>query len=135
MKSEGLWALILALTMVHPNPLWSQVIPQQPQRPAQAATRQPGPAVAPAQLPPIAEPLRPNYVLGPGDVIQIRGLGEEIGDRTFRIEDKGEIEFPVIGSVPVVGQTVEQLQIELNKRLRRLLCESTCHCVARTISQ
>ncbi len=113
MKSEGLWAVVLAALMVNPGPLFAQVV----QQPAQRAPSQPRPAVQPAQVPQLAEPLRPNYVMGPGDVIQIRGLGEEIGDRTFRIEDKGEIELPVIGVVRVAGQTVEQFQAELNTRM------------------
>lgn len=77
MKSEGFLALALTLVMVQPHAAWSQVIPQQPRTPAQGRAGQP--AVAPAQLSQLAEPLRPNYVLGVGDVIQIRGLGEEIG--------------------------------------------------------
>ncbi|NWF83375.1 MAG: polysaccharide biosynthesis/export family protein [Bryobacteraceae bacterium] len=118
MKPEGLWAVILTALMMNPHMLFSQVVQQQTQRPvAGAPAGQARPAVQPAQVPQLAEPLRPNYVLGPGDVIQIRGLGEEIGDRTFRIEDKGEIDLPVIGIVRVAGLTVEQFQTELNTRM------------------
>jgi len=75
--------------------------------------------VQPVQLPALAESLRPNYVLGPGDVIQIRGLGEQdFGERTFRIEASGEITLPIVESIKVSGLTVDQFQTDLNNKLR-----------------
>lgn len=80
------------------------------------------PAGQPAQgpqIPPSAESLRLNYTLGPGDVIQIRGVREQdFGERTFRIESNGEITLPLVGLIRMAGLTVEQVQAELNNRLR-----------------
>jgi polysaccharide biosynthesis/export protein len=120
-KPRDLWVVILTSLMCMPGTGLAQVqAPPPQQRTQQPATgRQVQPAVQPVQVPPLAEPLRPNYVLGAGDVIQVRALGvEEVGDRTFRIEGNGEIVLPVVGTIKVLGSTVEQVQTELNNRLR-----------------
>ncbi|MCL4181769.1 MAG: polysaccharide export protein, partial [Verrucomicrobia bacterium] len=66
--------------------------------------------------------MRPNYLLGPGDMVQIRVLEvEEIGDRPFRVESTGEINLPLVGPVTATGLTVDQLQAELNQRLKRFV--------------
>ncbi len=115
MRVRCFCAVVLTFLLCSPAGAWAQVpVPQ-------AGTTRPGPApaVQPLQLPPLAEPLRPNYMLGPGDVIQIRAPEEaEIVDRTFRIENNGEITLPIIGSIRVAGLTVDQVQTELNNRLR-----------------
>ncbi len=121
-------ALFACLTMLS-NGLGAQVVPAQ-QTPSQAAP--PGqvpvqPPVQPvtsqpAQIPAAAESLRPTYVLGPGDMVQVRVIEvEEIGDRPFRVETNGEINLPLIGPIRAAGLTVDQLQAEINQRLRKFV--------------
>ena len=114
MKQRDVWVVILTVLMSVPDPSWAQVGGPLTQTPRQAQG-----ASGPVQVPPLAESLRPNYTLGPGDVIQIRGLGEkDFQERTFRIETNGEIELPIIGTIKATGLTVEQFQTELNNRLK-----------------
>lgn len=120
MKSKAYWAVILAIVLCAPNAAWTQVgVPQPQTQPSQQGAPGRRPQAQAAQLPALAESLRPNYVLGPGDVIQIRGLGEQdFGERTFRIETNGEIVLPIVESIRVAGLTVDQFQTELNNKLR-----------------
>lgn len=122
MKARDLWAIILAMLLTSPHAIGAQVGVPQTQAPRQQQGepgRRTQPQVQPVQVPALAESLRPNYVLGPGDVIQIRGLGEQdFGERTFRIEQSGEITLPIVESIRVSGLTVDQFQTELNNRLR-----------------
>ena len=122
MKPSVVWAVILILGFGALEVTVAQV--QTPQAPPPRTNQGPPgrpaqPQVQPLQVAPPAEAIRPNYVLGPGDVIQIRALGgEDIGERTVRIETNGEIVLPVVGTIKAAGMTIEQLQTELNTRLR-----------------
>jgi polysaccharide biosynthesis/export protein len=117
-KPRNFSAVILTLLMCAPDCTWAQV-PAGPAQPPRATQGAPGRQAQPIQIPPAAEALRPSYVLGPGDVIQIRAAGgEDIGERTLRIEANGEIVLPLIGTIKVAGMTVDQCQTELNNRLR-----------------
>jgi polysaccharide export outer membrane protein len=87
-----------------PNP-----VSQTPQQPFQ-------------QLPP--DTIRPNYVLGPSDQIQIRAPeAEEIDNRPFRIDADGNINLPLLGRLHVGGMTVQELEADLVKRLREYIRE------------
>lgn len=68
----------------------------------------------------------PAYVLGPDDQITIRVLDiEEVPDKPFRIDMRGNINVPVIGRVHAGGLTVEQLEAELVKRFGTVLQNAT----------
>ena len=120
MDPRTTWALILSILMCNPSPAPAQV----PAGPVQTQTGQ-APSTAQAQpsqqvqVPPAAESLRPTYVLGAGDVIQIRVVGaDEIGDRPYRVEANGEITLPLVGAVKAAGLTLDQFQSDLNQRFR-----------------
>jgi polysaccharide export outer membrane protein len=68
-----------------------------------------------------ADPLRPTYVLGPGDQISIRAFEVEEISTTFRIDSEGEINLPTLGKVHAGGLTVEQFEHELADRLKTLV--------------
>ena len=60
-----------------------------------------------------------TYRLGSGDVISIRVFGEEDFTREkIRLNDAGTVSFPVLGEVPVNGQTVSSIEKMITDRLR-----------------
>lgn len=89
--------------------------------PAQGAA----PAQAPApgqQLP--QDTVRSNYVLGPNDQIQIRAPeAEEIDQKPFRIDGDGNINLPLLGRLHVAGMSLQELEVDLVKRLREYIRE------------
>lgn len=63
---------------------------------------------------------KPEIMLGPGDTLRIWVLGlKEIPDRPFRIDDRGEVDLPVIGRVTAAGHTVEGFRLSLTKALEK----------------
>jgi len=77
-----------------------------------------------AQQPTISgmENIRPNYVLGPGDVIAISAFEvEEISDKAFRIDSQGDINLPLLSKVHAGGLTVEQFEADLMNRLKTIV--------------
>jgi len=84
------------------------------------------PALTPAQganqLPP--DTIRPNYVLGPNDQILIREpQAEEINEKPFRIDADGNINLPLLGRIRVAGMTQQELEADLDRRLREYIRE------------
>jgi polysaccharide export outer membrane protein len=76
----------------------------------------------PQQLPP--DTVRPNYVLGPNDQVQI-GAPEapEISNRPFRIDGDGNINLPLVGHIHAAGMTLQELEADLVRRLREYIRE------------
>lgn len=61
----------------------------------------------------------PGYVLGPDDQINIRALdADEISDKPLRIGIDGVINLPLVGRLTAAGLTTEQLEAELESRLK-----------------
>ncbi len=61
-----------------------------------------------------------GYVLGPGDQISIRVVNfEEINDKPIPIDLSGRIHLPLVGDVQVSGITIQQLESELSRRLKK----------------
>jgi len=59
-----------------------------------------------------------DYVLGPGDVLEIRAFDlEEMNQQRVRVDGDGTITLPLLNAVPVAGFTVTQVQRELTRRL------------------
>ncbi len=101
---------------------------QQPgqQQPGQQQPGQQQPAENPAQsaqqLP--QDTIRPNYVLGPNDQIQIRAPeAEEIDQKPFRIDGDGNINLPLLGRIHAAGMTLQELEVDLVRRLREYIRE------------
>jgi polysaccharide export outer membrane protein len=74
-----------------------------------------------APAPPLlsAEPGRADdpYALGAGDKLRIIVFGEQTLTGEYTVTGAGQLSFPLIGNVPAVGRTVEQLQDDLRARL------------------
>ncbi|MGA7925271.1 MAG: polysaccharide biosynthesis/export family protein [Candidatus Sulfotelmatobacter sp.] len=65
-----------------------------------------------------------GYVLGPDDQIVIRVVdAPDISDKPVLIGTNGDITLPMIGRVKAGGLTVEQLETELNTRLKEFIQE------------
>jgi polysaccharide biosynthesis/export protein len=104
-------------------PVLAQQQPAQPDNGNPAQNGQPAQTGAPAQqLPP--DTVRPNYVLGPNDQILIRAPeAEEINQKPFRIDGDGNINLPLVGRVHAAGMTLQELEVDLVRRLREYIRE------------
>lgn len=61
-----------------------------------------------------------GYVLGAGDQISIHVVNfEEINDKPIPIDLSGRIHLPLVGEIQVSGITIQQLESELTRRLKK----------------
>jgi len=78
-------------------------------------------AIAAAQ--PIAVPAEATitssaaYTLGPGDKVRITVFGEEGLTNTYVVNADGSVAFPLIGSIPARGGSVDQLSEAIRSKL------------------
>ena len=74
------------------------------------------------QLP--QDTVRPNYVLGPNDQILVRAPdAEEINQKPFRVDGDGNINLPLVGRIHAAGMTLQELEVDLVRRLREYIRE------------
>jgi polysaccharide export outer membrane protein len=77
------------------------------------------PAV-PAETPTVR--LFPEYVLGPGDQINITAVdAEEISNKPIRISATGDISLNTVGRIHAAGKTIRELEAELVDRLKAFI--------------
>ena len=62
-------------------------------------------------------PEPPPYLLGAGDKVRITVYGEPNLTGEYNVTSSGDISFPLIGNVKVVGQSIQQVQELLRTRL------------------
>jgi polysaccharide export outer membrane protein len=62
-----------------------------------------------------------NYLIGPGDVLEISVWKEEALTKNLIVLPDGKINFPLIGEVVAAGRTVGQLKNEIATRLERFV--------------
>ncbi len=55
--------------------------------------------------------------LGPGDVLEVKVFREQELDGVYRVSAQGTVDFPLIGSLGVLGKRPDELGEELRKRL------------------
>jgi polysaccharide biosynthesis/export protein len=80
-----------------------------------------GSTAAPAP-PPQTNPAVPdNYVIGPGDQIEVNVFGEPDLTRTVTIKPDGIIALPLINQVTAAGKTAAQLEAELTRLYSKYL--------------
>lgn len=59
-----------------------------------------------------------DFAIGPGDVLEIQIPGvKELEDRTVRVDGKGDIDLPLVGSMHVAGLSESELNSTLVKKL------------------
>ncbi len=64
-------------------------------------------------------PVPYDYVIGPGDTINIQLFGKENTEYNLVVTREGVLQFPGIGPIPVAGQRFEELKNNLNMRISR----------------
>lgn len=65
-----------------------------------------------------------SYVLAPDDQVAIRGLGvQELDGRAAKVDLLGDIDVPLVGHVKAAGLTVQALEAELERQLKRYVVE------------
>lgn len=91
-----------------------EVIPGQPPAvtPEKEVLPEQPPAVTPAK-----EVVFENYVIGPGDILQISAWKNEDLTRQATVLPDGTFSFPLIGTVRASGKTVSELKNELEKKI------------------
>ncbi|MCU4676594.1 polysaccharide export protein [Catenovulum sp. 2E275] len=60
-----------------------------------------------------------GYQLSAGDSISIHVFGQDDLTVTAKLDDKGLINYPFIGSVKITGKTTEQIQQEISSKLKQ----------------
>ncbi len=70
---------------------------------------------APPEVP--LEAPRAVDALGPGDVVEVRVFREKDLEGRYRVSDDGTIDFPLIGSVTLMGQRPEEVSEAIRTRL------------------
>ncbi len=58
-----------------------------------------------------------DYAIGPGDVIDIKVHGHDLGRSQFIVGASGEISFPYVGKIELRGQTVFQAESLVEEKL------------------
>ncbi len=71
-----------------------------------------------SDLPPLPAASSADYLLGAGDKLRIITYGEDQLTGDFTVNDTGNIEVPLLGSVPASGKTVGMLQNAMVSALR-----------------
>jgi polysaccharide export outer membrane protein len=62
--------------------------------------------------------VRSTYLLGPDDELTISAPELDVPTtKTFRIDGQGDLQVPMVGRVHIAGLTVQQSELELDKRL------------------
>ncbi len=59
---------------------------------------------------------RPEYHIGPSDLLSVKVFQVEDLDRHVRVNNAGDISLPLVGAVHAAGRTVEELQSDVQHR-------------------
>ena len=62
-----------------------------------------------------------DYLIQPGDLVEIKVYKEDDMDRTLRVATNGSITFPLIGNIVISGLTVSSAEQKLEKALQAYL--------------
>ncbi len=66
-------------------------------------------------------PADENYIIGPGDVLDISAWNNQALTRMVTVLPDGKIHFPLIGEILAGGKTVGVLQKEIEKKISRFV--------------
>ena len=73
---------------------------------------------APVTFAPVTDaPVPSNYVIGPGDTVNILFFGKKSIDFSQQVTRDGNLEIPDLGPVSVVGLTFSELKVNINERI------------------
>lgn len=79
--------------------------------------------VVPPPAEKIEETLANDYLIGPGDLLDIYVWKDEALSRTVTVLPDGKISFPLVGELIASGKTVAQLKKEMETKIVRFLPE------------
>ena len=109
--------VIALLGVSSPNPSWSKSGETSPLAPVSSA-KEVAPASALPSLPEMALD-EGDYLIGPGDVLDISVWKDEALTRSCVVRPDGAISFPLIGDIQATGKTPSQLKAEMAGKLDR----------------
>ncbi len=66
-------------------------------------------------------PISADYIIGPGDTVQIQLFGKEPAEYNLVVTREGELQFPNIGPISVAGMTFEEMKAALEARVEEQL--------------
>jgi polysaccharide export outer membrane protein len=70
-------------------------------------------------LPKLNQPVPSDYIVGPGDVLQVQLFGTLNSNLRLTVGRNGEISFPQIGPLAVAGERYSTMQKEIEERVNR----------------
>lgn len=70
-----------------------------------------------------AQPVGPEYRLGPEDVLEIAVWKEEGLRKEVLVRPDGGISFPLVGEIIAENRTAEELRTEITEKLRKLMSD------------
>jgi polysaccharide biosynthesis/export protein len=65
-----------------------------------------------------SKPITTAYHLGPGDKLEIKVLGADELNGQYTVQDDGTIRMLLVGEVPAAGLTPDQVQAEIEQKLK-----------------
>jgi len=71
----------------------------------------------PAARPETGVPVPADYVVGPGDVLEVQLYGKESGRYTLEVGRDGKVDFPKLGPIAVAGLPYESMRSLLERRV------------------
>lgn len=116
--------LIVAALLAASGTAVAQTLPAKPAAPPPAAVSPPVVAPAPVETPVAKTPLpippakAGEYVVNPGDQIEIYVWGEERLQRGIRVLPDGSVSFPLIGRLVAAGRTLPQIETMVSNGLQ-----------------
>ncbi len=72
-------------------------------------------------------PVPADYVMGPGDSVNVQLFGKETGQFELFVNNEGTIQIPDLGPMSVVGMTYQQLKKELVEKYNQQVIGVTPH--------
>jgi len=70
-------------------------------------------------LPDVSMPVPENYLVGPGDKINVQLIGKENQEYMLEVSRDSTLSLPRIGVIPVSGLTFDELKSNLQRRIKR----------------
>ena len=110
-------ALVSVVTFLVPALTFGQSAPgvraPAPGRPAAPTAGEPSASPGPTPMTGAVNPLRSDYIIGPGDVLQITVWKNDTLSRTAPVRPDGKISMPLLHDVQAAGLTAMQLRDKL----------------------
>lgn len=77
-------------------------------------------AGSPTTFSPVTEiPVPVNYIIGPGDTIQVQLFGKENAEYELIVNRNGQLQFPGVGPIAVTGMRFVELKEDLARRIHK----------------